>query len=260
MIALTDTGGDLPPVLCLHGIGTGAAAFAPLAGLLADRLRLIAWDAPGYGNSADPESAPGMDGYADAAADVLDELGLGRASVIGTSWGGVIATRLALRHPDRLSGLVLADSTRGSGTAPGKAAAMRARGGELAERGPAEFARARARRLLSPDAPAAEVERVAEAMAATIRMPGYGYAAESMAATDHGDVLGAVTAPTLVVVGEHDAVCPPAESRLIAESVPGARYIEIPGAGHLSNQERPESFAGAVRDFLVTHSKSKENR
>lgn len=258
-IAVHDAGGDAPPVLCLHGIGSSGSGFGALSRLLAGRLRLIAWDAPGYAASDDPPGAPGTDGYADAAAGVLDDLGIARASVLGTSWGGVIATRFALRHPDRLDALVLADSTRGSGTAPAKAAAMRARAAELAERGAAEFARARAPRLLSPGASPADVARVAEAMAAAIRLPGYGHAAESMAATDHGGAFARITAPTLVLVGEHDAVCPPAESRLIAASVPGARYAEIPGAGHLAHQERPEAFAGAVRDFLLPRSQAEEN-
>ncbi|MBG6087717.1 alpha/beta fold hydrolase [Actinomadura viridis] len=239
------------PLLCLHGIGSGGAAFDAVTPLLADRFRVIARDAPGYASAADPPGPPGMDGYADAAVAVLDGLGLERAHVLGVSWGGVIAARIALRHPDRLRSLILADSTRGSGTSPEKAAAMRARGAELAGLGPAAFARRRAARLLSPAATPREVARVAEAMAAAVRMPGYGYAAESMAATDHGPLLGRIRARALVLVGEHDAVCPPAESRLIAAAVPGARYAEIPGAGHLSNQERPAEFARAVRDFLV---------
>ncbi|WP_307801125.1 alpha/beta fold hydrolase [Actinomadura violacea] len=257
-IAVRDTGGDAPPILCLHGIGSSGAGFDAVARLLAGRLRIIAWDAPGYAASADPAAAPGMDGYADAAAGVLDGLGIRSATVLGTSWGGVIATRLALRRPGRVDALILADSTRGSGTSPQKAAAMRTRGAELAERGAAEFARARAPRLLSPGAAPADIARVAEAMAAAIRLPGYGYAAESMAATDHEDAFAAVAAPTLVLVGEHDAVCPPAESRLIAAAVPGARYAEVPGAGHLAHIERPEAFARAVCDFLVPHTDSEE--
>lgn len=258
-IAVRDTEGGGAPVVCLHGIGSSGASFDAVMRLLAGPLRLIAWDAPGYAASTDPGEAPGMDGYADAVATVLDGLGIRRASILGSSWGGVIATRFALRHPERLNALVLADSTRGSGTTADKAAAMRTRGAELAERGAVAFARARAPRLLSPTAPDGQVARVAEAMAAAIRLPGYGFAAESMAATDHTDAFGAVTAPTLVIVGEHDAVCPPAESRLIAAAVPGARYAEIPGAGHLSHQERPEAFAAAVRDFLVSDSESEEN-
>jgi pimeloyl-ACP methyl ester carboxylesterase len=247
---IRDTGAGAP-LLCLHGIGSSGAAFDPITPLLVDRLRVIAWDAPGYASADDPAGPPGMDGYADAAVAVLDALGIDRAHVLGVSWGGVIATRIALRHPGRLDALVLADSTRGSGASPDKAAAMRARGDELERLGPEPFARRRAARLLSPAATEREVAQVAEAMAAAIRMPGYGYAAESMAATDHGPRLPEVRARTLVLVGEHDAVCPPAESRAIAAGIPGARYAEVPGAGHLSNQERPEAFARAVRDFLV---------
>lgn len=249
-VHVTDTGGTGAPVLCLHGIGSSGGAFDAVTPLLADGLRIIAWDAPGYGASPDPAGPPGMDGYADAAVAVLDRLGLRRAHVLGVSWGGVIATRIALRHPGRLRALVLADSTRGSGADPAKAAAMRSRAAELDEHGPEAFAAKRAKRLLSPAAPPEAVERVAAAMAAAIRLPGHGYAAESMAGTDHGPRLGEIRAPALVVVGDRDAVCPPAESRRLAAGIPGARYAEIPGAGHLSNQERPEAFAAAVREFL----------
>src|SRR5436190_2165566 len=107
--------GTGPPVLCLHGIGASSVAFTPQFDELAADLRLIAWDAPGYANSADPDGAPGLDGYADAAAQVAKERADGPVHVLGVSWGGVIAVRLANRHPALVRSLILADSTRGSG-------------------------------------------------------------------------------------------------------------------------------------------------
>lgn len=251
-ISVSDSGGERPAILCLHGIGSSRVAFDGITALLRDRFRVLAWDAPGYAASADPDEPPAMDEYADAAAGLLDGLGVRRAALLGVSWGGVVATRFALRHPSRLSALLLADSSRGSGTSPQKAAAMRARAAELAERGPTAFAGARAARLLSPGASPELVGRVAATMASAIRLPGYAYAAESMARTDHGDRLACIAVPTLVVVGQHDTVCPPAESRLLAGKIPRARYVEILGAGHLSNQEQPTAFAEAVREFLIS--------
>lgn len=136
------------PVLLLHGIGGAAQSFRAQLPALAARYRAVAWDAPGYGASADPAAAPSMSGYAALAASLL--AGLLRAHVVGVSWGGVIATRLAVNHPDRVRSLTLADSSRGSARTPAGAAAMRARAAQLADLGVDEFARRRALRLVAP--------------------------------------------------------------------------------------------------------------
>jgi 3-oxoadipate enol-lactonase len=251
-LAVSDTGGSRPAILCLHGIGSSKAAFDGITPPLAEHFRVLAWDAPGYADSPDPKEPVGMDGYADAITALLDALGLRQVTLLGVSWGGVIATRFALRHASRLSALVLADSSRGSGISAEKASAMRARVAQLAASHPADFARARAAGLLSPSAPPDLVGRVTNAMASAIRLPGYQLAAESMASTDHSGQLRNIRVPTLVLVGQQDAICPPAESRLLAQMIPSARYAEIPGAGHLSNQEQPEAFASAVRGFLIS--------
>lgn len=244
--------GDGPVLLCLHGIGSSARSFEGLQARLADVRTVVAWDAPGYAKSSDPPTPPGMDGFADAAVAVLDHLEVDRADLLGVSFGGVVAVRAALRHPDRLRSIVLADSTPGSGSDPDRAASMRQRGPELARLGSQAFAAARAPRLVSRAASEELVARVADVMASTIRLPGYGWAADAMADTDHTPDLPRVSTPALVMCGAHDQICPPAVSRDLAERIPGARYAEVPGAGHLANQEAPDAFATAVRDFLGT--------
>ncbi|MFI6521153.1 alpha/beta fold hydrolase [Spirillospora sp. NPDC050679] len=234
------------PVLLLHGIGGCADSFTDQFADFAAEYRVLAWDAPGYARSADPEKAPGMSGYAAAAAGLL----AGPAHVVGVSWGGVIATRLAAEHPHLVRSLVLADSTRGSGRTEQGRAGMKARAADLERLGPEAFAAGRGPRLVSPDAPAELVDRVTAAMARSIRTPGYAYAAASMAETDHSDVLGSLDVPALVVVGDRDTVTGPAESEAIAAALPGARLELIPGAGHLSNQERPAEFNRLVLSFL----------
>lgn len=246
----TRSAGLGPVLLCLHGIGSSSRSFAAQIDGLADIARVVAWDAPGYGASAAWSSARGMDGYADAAAALLDQLGVDTADVLGTSFGGVIATRLALIHPERVRSLVLADATPGSGVDPERAAVMRARPDELARDGAVAFAAARATRLLSPDAGDDLIDLVADTMADAIGLPGYAHAAEAMAATDHRDRFAAISAPTLVLVGEHDRVTPPEMSRAIAQAVPGASYAEVPAAGHVSNVENPGAFNDLVREFL----------
>jgi 3-oxoadipate enol-lactonase len=239
-----------PPVLLLHGIGSSARSFHHQLQVLGDSFRMLAWDAPGYARSADPEGVLDLDGYADAAATVLEVADAAPAHIVGVSWGGVIAARLAVRRPDHVRSLVLADSTRGSGTSAEKAAAMLRRGDELAQLGAQEFASSRAHRLVSPAAPDELVEQVVNAMADAVRLPGYAYAAASMAETDHTDLLARIAVPTLVLVGEHDSVTPPEESKRLAAAIRGAEFDVIEGAGHLSNLERPSQFTDRVRRFL----------
>lgn len=243
--------GTGPAVLMLHGIGGSADSFTPQFAELAGSLRLIAWDAPGYGRSEDPQRPLDLDDYADAAAEVIREhCGEAGAHVFGMSWGGVIATRLTLRHPDLIRSLLLGSSTVGSGTTPAIADAMRSRAAELARSGPAAFAAQRAPRLLSSSAPTELVERATAIMAESIRLPGYGYAAESMAATDHSPDLPKIDIPTLVLCGDEDTVTGTPASQALAGGIPGAVFVTIHGAGHLANQERPEAFNAWTESFI----------
>ncbi|TSB17519.1 alpha/beta fold hydrolase [Streptomyces benahoarensis] len=246
---VAETGADGPTLLCLHGIGSSSAAFAPQFASLGDRLRLFAWDAPGYGASADPEGPLDLDGYADTAAALIRARG-GPAHVLGVSWGGVIALRLAARHPDLVASLIVASSSPGSGTDAEKAAAMRTRATELAALGPRAFAERRGPRLVSDAAPAALVRRVTDTMATAVRLPGYGHAAEAMAATDLRGELPGIAAPTLVLCGDLDRVTGPGASQLLAGALPRSAYVIVKDAGHLANQERPEAFDAWVLSHL----------
>jgi len=242
--------GTGPDVLLLHGIGGSADTFTPQIDELKNDLRLLAWDAPGYGRSADPTTPLGLDDYAEAAAEVIRERCENGAHVLGMSWGGVIAVRLAHRHPNLVSSLMLGDSTVGSAPEPDKAAAMRARAGELGELGADEFARRRSDRLMSGSASAELRERARAIMAASVRLPGYGYAAETMAATDHTDLLPTIDIPTLVLCGDEDRVTGQPASQVLAGGIPGAVFVTVHGAGHLANQERPDAFNAWVASFV----------
>ncbi|MGD6746531.1 alpha/beta fold hydrolase [Streptomyces sp. BH106] len=248
-VHVEEAGSEGPLLLCLHGIGSSSAAFAPQLEGLAPHARVIAWDAPGYAKSADPEDPLDLDGFADAAADVIRSYGTS-AHVLGVSWGGVIALRLAIRHPDLVDSLIVADSSAGSGTDEAKAAGMRARAAELAEAGPRAFAEKRGPRLVSDLAPTALVERVVDTMAASVRLPGYGYAAEAMAGADLRPELSAVTAPTLVICGDRDEVTGVEASQVIAGGLHKTAYVIVKDAGHLANQEQPERFNAWVLSHL----------
>jgi pimeloyl-ACP methyl ester carboxylesterase len=242
--------GTGPTVLCLHGIGSSSAAFGPQVGALRGELRFLAWDAPGYAASPDPAQPLDLDGYADEAAAVVRERAAGPVHVLGVSWGGVVAVRLALRHPELVRSLVLADASRGSGLSPEQAAAMRGRADELAEQGSAAFAAARGPRLVTDAAPAALVGRVVATMRDAVRLPGYAHAAESMATTDLTPELEKVDVPTLVLCGDGDTVTGIPESQALAGGIPDAVFVTLRGAGHLANQETPDAFNAWLSAFV----------
>ncbi|MGW2226929.1 alpha/beta fold hydrolase [Streptomyces formicae] len=248
-VHLEKAGSSGPLLLCLHGIGSSSAAFAPQLAELSAYVRIIAWDAPGYAKSPDPAHPLDLDGFADAAAEVIRAHGTS-AHVLGVSWGGVIALRLAARHPELVESLIVAGSSAGSGTDPAKAEGMRRRAAELAELGPREFAERRGPRLLSPDAPPELVRRVVDTMAASVRLPGYAYAAEAMAAADLRAELPAVSAPSLVLCGDQDRVTGVETSQVLAGALHKTAYVIVKDAGHLANQEQPERFDAWVLSHL----------
>lgn len=249
-----------PLLLCLHGIGSCADAFvSQIPAAIRTGRRIVAWDAPGYRHSPDPDPAtagfdpaegPGIDGWADAAAALIDHLGADRADVLGVSWGGVTATRLALRHPGRVRSLILADSSVGAGTRPENAEAMRSRAGALTELGTETFARERTPLLVHAGATPELLDEVARLMIDSVRMPSYQWACNSMAESDHRDDLATIEAPTLVVVGDDDRVTGPGAAKRLADGIPGAELATIEAAGHLANQERPEAFNEVLVRFL----------
>jgi 3-oxoadipate enol-lactonase len=249
-IRLTESGQGIP-LLLLHGIGSSGDVFRDQFPLLSEEHHVVAWDAPGYGDSADPDHPLTMDDFADAAADCITDRFPDGAHVVGMSWGGVIATRLALRHPDLVRALILGSSTVGSGTNPDQAQNMRARAGELERLGAEQFAQERAVRLVSPDADRTVQGRAIALMAQSVRLPGYGYAAESMASTDHTGDLGDVGCPTLVLWGEKDTVTGRRSAVPLISGIPGAVGVEIRGAGHLANLESPENFTTWVASFAL---------
>ena len=94
--------GDGPPVVLLHGIGGNATQFRHQIDALADNWTLVAWDAPGYGGSADPGDGWQMTDYAAALAGLLDALGLTQVNLLGQSWGGVLAQIFIGQYPERV--------------------------------------------------------------------------------------------------------------------------------------------------------------
>ena len=238
-------------LLFLHGLGGSRTAWEPQLEALSGQWRCVAWDMPGYGASS-PIYPLTFEAIADAVADLLDRLDVDAAHLCGLSFGGHHALHTALRHPQRVRSLVLADSSAafgGDGTDPDQWLRVRTApldtGLTLADISDEVIAS-----IAAPGFYGIERSRTAAAMA---RIPTAGFRAACRLLTTH-DVsqrLHHIAAPTLVIVGELDEETPPCYAVEIAEGIKGSQLNVIPGAGHLSPAEAPDAFNTLVRDFLA---------
>jgi pimeloyl-ACP methyl ester carboxylesterase len=220
--------GSGEPLLMMTGFAITAAVFEPVLDLYASRFECILYDHRGGLTTSMPELA------ADAAR-VLRSLRFDSAHVYGVSMGGMVAQELALRFPERVRGLVLA------GTTPGGPRAFRPALGELAG----------GRWLFSPAFRREHPDRVRELLRSFDVRPAALWS-HWWATVYHDTVsrLGQIQAPTLVMHGEADGISPVANARLLAERIPDADLVILPGAGHAFALERPREAFEAVRRFL----------
>jgi 3-oxoadipate enol-lactonase len=238
-------------VVFLHAFPLDRTMWAPQTSAIAGQYRCLSVDARGSGeSSAKPPFE--MDRFADDVIAVLDASGVLRATIVGLSMGGYIAFALWRRHPERVRGLVLAD-TRATADAPD----TRARRRELIElargTGPEAVAErqiigvlGKTTRERRPD-----VVATARAMMLNSRVDGIVGAIEAMLARpDSTSILPTISVPTLVIAGDEDVITPPKEARAMSAAIPGSRVEILSGAGHLSNLERPAAFNAVLTEFL----------
>jgi pimeloyl-ACP methyl ester carboxylesterase len=241
-----------PPLVLLHAFPLDSRMFDGIRAAVAARVRLPTPDLRGFGDGPPlapiAAAAPDLTVFADDVLADLDAAGIERAIVGGVSMGGYIALNLLRRHPDRIAGLVLAD-TRGG--ADDDAARERRRGAaERADRGDIAAGPDAVAPLLAggaSDVVRAELAAIAAAVpAATIA-----WAQRAMAARpDSTAALAGATVPVLVLVGEQDAITPPAVARELAATAPEAELVELAGCGHLTPAEDPVAFADALVGWL----------
>jgi pimeloyl-ACP methyl ester carboxylesterase len=243
--------GSGPALLLLHGIGSNSRSFRHQLSELSDVYTVIAWDAPGYGRSADPAEPFSMEDLADCAMGLLDRLDIGAAHVLGVSMGGVIAQLVYHRYPQRVMSLILADTNAGGGALPEpeRSERVQRRLDAIDRLTPRQLAEQRAPQLVRPDAPRELVDEIVDIMA-EVRPAGYRAAALALGAIDLTAQLPNIRVPALVIHGEDDAVVPVSTARELARAIPGAQLVLIERAGHVSNQEQPATFNAAVRAFL----------
>ena len=238
------------PLLLLHAFPLNRSMYEEQTAALGDIARVISVDVPGVGRS---EPAPlSIDGMADLAANLLDALQISRAVVGGVSMGGYAALAFARRYPDRLRGLILANTRAAADSEEARKGRV-----EMAEvartEGPAEIAERMLPKVLGATALKRNRKLVDRVRSMIESLPGEVIADLLSALANREDStphLGAIEVPTLVIASEEDTITPAAEALEWSKLIPGSRFVEIQGAGHLSNLEAPEAFNKAVRDFL----------
>lgn len=214
--------------------------------------RAIAPDLAGLGGSSDHDGTPDIADFARDTLALLDHLGVGRVVLGGLSMGGYAA--LAFHHlaPDRLRGLILAD-TRSAADTPAGRVARETMLGLVDAKGAGGVADEMLPKLVGstthrsrPDV-VTNVRQLIESNSAT----GISRAIRRLRdRPDRTPELSTIAVPTLVIVGEEDALTPVDDSRSLATAIGDATLTVLPGAGHLSNLETPEAFGGAVRSWL----------
>ena len=242
------------PLLLIHGLGYARWGWEPVLPGLAERCEVISFDNRGIGDSDVP---PGPYTVADMATDavrVLDEAGVERAHVVGTSLGGMVAQELALTFPERVDRLVLACTTPGGPKSHPMPAVTVALMAEAVALEPAVALRRFVENALAPATVAERpdlVDRImAHRLASAQSAAAWAAQATAGATFDAYDRLGALRAPTLVQHGGEDVVVDPQNAELLVELLPHARLEPFPGTGHLFFWEEPERFVSSVGSFL----------
>jgi pimeloyl-ACP methyl ester carboxylesterase len=236
-----------PPLVLVHGGVTDSRIWRLQLDALSAEFTVIAWDAPGCGQSDDPPPSYRLPEYADALAGMLDRLQIERAHVLGHSFGGALALELYRRHPELPATLILVAAYAGwAGSLQADEVRRRlAYALDLADgsavRDVAPF--------LSPGLPPQAVDALTVTMSETRRVATRAMA-HALADADLRGMLPSVAVPTLLVYGDADERAPVAVGEAIAAAIPDATLVTIPGAGHECYLEDPVRFNDSVRRFL----------
>jgi pimeloyl-ACP methyl ester carboxylesterase len=240
------------PVVLLHAFPLSSRMWDPQIAALRDRHRVVAPDYRGFGESDLGDGQYTIELFVDDLLEVLDALGLERVTACGLSMGGYVLLRALERAPERFRAVVLADTRSQAdddASKLGRAATLKS----LKTNGLEAFAEQFSGKLLGPTtlARGAGLREDVAAMIRRNRVLAVGGALLALAArTDTTEALRRLAVPALILVGEEDAITPPAHSRAMSDAAPGAKLVQIAGAGHMSNIESPEAFNRALLGFL----------
>ncbi len=254
---------DGPAILLLHGLGGSTFSWREnIDALAAAGYRVIAFDRPGFGLSDKPLNLDyAHPAQADFAVDLMDMLGIERAVLIGHSAGGNVIAHMAIRHPERVSGLVIVDGAIVGGTGGpafvGTLVALPPLTRWIQILAPALITPERFNALLaSAYGPAFTVtEAIAAGYGRVLQTAGWQNGFVGLV-RDAGrnrldlDAVATIRVPTLIVWGEADTWVPVSDGETLRDLIPGAIWVAYPGVGHLPMEEAPATFNRDVIAFL----------
>ena len=248
-IAYNDVGSGGAVVL-LHGYPFNRTLWADQVEVLRKSHRVITPDLRGHGDSAVGPAS--MKRLASDVAAILDSLGIERATIGGLSMGGYVTLAFLRQFPERVNGLILADTRAQADTEENKR--IRAEQVKtLQSQGMKPIVDAMLPKLLHPETVSKRpdiVKRLRDMMHQT-KPEGAAAALEGMAAReDQMELLSSIKVPTLIVVGKEDPLTPLEDSQKMHERIGGSRLVVIENASHVSNLERPEEFNTALTSFV----------
>jgi 3-oxoadipate enol-lactonase len=240
-----------PELVFLHGIGGAARAWRDQLTTFSDRFRAIAWDMPGYGGSV-PLGNASIGALAGALEQFLQQIGATRPILVGHSIGGMIVQQWLVRNPQVARAVVLAQTSPAFGKADGdwQKSFIAARLGPL-DRGEtmSSLAPSLVNELVGDDPDAKGMELARECMA-SVPEASYRTMMLALMGFDLRSALKNIAVPTLLLSGSKDNNAPTPMMAKMAGYIPSASYMELAGAGHLANLERPEAFNEALNEFL----------
>jgi 3-oxoadipate enol-lactonase len=246
--AVEDGPADAPVLVLGPSLGTDTGLFDAQVTAFADRYRVIRYDLRGHGRS---EVVPGACTVADLAADVLallERLGVERFCYVGVSIGGAIGQQLALTVPERVEKLAVIASAAQFADPPSWAV----RAEQVRDKGTEFLVPSRTGTWFTPEFAEREPAAVQRLLAMLRATPAEGYASccEAIGAFDVRERLGEISAPTLVLAGAEDPATTGEMMRELAEGIPGAQFVVVPGAAHLPVATHPDAVDAALREHL----------
>lgn len=236
-------------IVCLHPVGTRRAFWEPLMDRLADRYRLIAVDFRGHGDSDTPQRGFTLDELADDVIELLRQQKASGAVVMGCSLGGMVTQAIALKAPELLSAVVIADTGYMQTDATRQVMARRAAD---ALRGMPTVIDTTIERWF-PAAFRRSNPGLAEQVKAWLLEDDpivFSWCWEAIRDLAFGQRLSTIKLPALVIRGAEDASTPSATMQEMAKLLPRSRFVEIAESGHVAPLQDPDRFAAAVREFL----------
>ncbi len=244
--------GQGKPIVFLHAFPVNRTMWEPQMNALSHTYRTISIDLRGHGESDAPLWRSTMKQFADDVIGVLDHLSITQATFVWLSMGGYVLFALYRNYPERVAGLVLADTRAQADTEDTKAGRM-AMAQVAYHQGAEAIAELMLPKLFSPATLATKADLIQTVRCLITSTKVSGMVSDLMAMADRPDatdMLATITCPTLIIVGQDDVATSPSESQFMADRIPHAHVEMIPDAGHLSNMEQPEAFTDIVKSFL----------